>query len=167
MGAWLAEQIERFGTLEGLQIDGWSGVEMALAEREDGNHLWRDDRVPFLQLLTLRCSAGDQSFLITTAQNDDTWGLCIEATPASNYEAEPRSIYRQRDVPGLPSGIAGKPLIEVTCGNIASVRLQVGRRLLRLIAGEVYQDADDVLTIRFEDESVLAQVDGEHPDLEV
>jgi hypothetical protein len=156
---WIAEIVREFGQLRGEQITAWTGVEMALREEiATSGPQFEHPAVPCLQLLTIGASLGDGTFVtVGTYQDDSAWGLCLRRA-ASDYSADwagMAGIYRLRTLSELPTGEVDGVSTYLDEGVLAEVVLHIRGRALLLMAGELYESAQERLVFTRCDESVL------------
>ncbi|MBI2262765.1 MAG: hypothetical protein HYU62_14010 [Caulobacterales bacterium] len=181
MKAWLDAQSEAFRGLLGLEVLEWRGREMALDQDETERPLWRLPNVEVLQLDRLEAIGAETSICVTTIQNDDHFGLKLQApwladwqsgfdlsvpVDASPFLDDPKSIFRDVRLPQLPIGKIEDVSVRLSeeGGDIGTVTLLIGNAVVSMKAAEVYPGFDGSITIVDLDESILVQVDGAHPD---
>jgi hypothetical protein len=179
--AWLEAQSQAFRGLLGVEILEWRGREMAFDQDEGQRPVWRLPNVKMLQLDLLEAVGEGISFSVTTIQNDDHFGLGLQAPwvadwrsgfdlsvpiEESPFASDPNSIFRDIRLPQLPAGrIEGVSVKLSDDGeDIMSVDLIVGTTSMSMRAAEVHPGFDGSVTIIDLDESILIQVDGTHPD---
>ena len=158
---WIAQRVREFGQLRGQQITAWTGVEMALQEEiATGGQQFEDPAVPCLQLLTLGALLGDGTFVtVGTYQDDSAWGLWLRRA-ASDYSADwagmagMAGIYRMRTLSELPTGEVDDVSTYLDEEVLAEVVLHIRGRPLLLMAGELYESAQERLVFTRCDESV-------------
>jgi hypothetical protein len=161
---WIAERVRGFGQLSGQKISAWTGVEMALREEvAAGGPQFEDPAVPCLQLLTLGALLGDGTFVtVGTYQDDSAWGLWLRRA-ASDYSADnwagTGGIYRMRTLSELPTGEVDSVSTFLDEEVLAEVVLHIQGRPLLLMAGELYESAQERLVFTRCDESVLVFTD--------
>ncbi|GIG93371.1 hypothetical protein Pen02_83070 [Plantactinospora endophytica] len=160
---WIAERVREFGQLRGQHITAWMGVEMALREEiAAGGPQFEDPSVPCLQLLTLGASLSDGTFVtVGTYQDDSAWGLWLRRA-ASDYSADRAGMagtYRMRTLSELPTGEVDGVSTFLDEEILAEVVLHVQGRPLLLMAGELYESAQQRLVFTRCDESVLVFTD--------
>ncbi|MFB9238431.1 hypothetical protein ACFFWC_23355 [Plantactinospora siamensis] len=136
---------------------------MALRENVGaGGPQFEDPAVPCLQLLTLGASLGDGTFVtVGTYQDDTAWGLGLHR-PAGDCSADwagMAGIYRMRGLSELPTGEVDGVSTFLDEGVLAEVVLHIQGRPLLLMAGELYDSAQDRLMFSRCDESVLVFTD--------
>ncbi|MFC4017076.1 hypothetical protein ACFOW4_03850 [Micromonospora sp. GCM10011542] len=136
---------------------------MALRERiAAGAPQFEDRAVPCLQLLTLGASLGDGTFVtVGTYQDDSAWGLWLRGA-ASDYSADwagMAGIYRMRTLSELPTGEVDGVSTFLDEEVLAEVVLHIQGRPLLLMAGELYEFAQERLVFTRCDESVLVFTD--------
>ncbi len=165
---WIMERVREFGQLRGQQITAWTGVEMALREEgAAGGPQFEDPAVPCLQLLALRAALGDGTFAtVGTYQDDSAWGLWLRRAAGGDSVdwAGTAETYRVRTLSELPTGevdgvstfLAEEVLAEEV---LAEVVLHIRGRPLLLMAGEVYESAQERMVFTRCDESVLVFTD--------
>lgn len=172
MTDWIRSQRVHFEQLLNSNVDEWQAIEMALNEASTPEALvWHDKSVPMLQLLALFALVDSQWIRISTYQDDDEFGLSIESILSSPQELcqwadqnDETSIFRWRRPCELPTGRISQPEVKQNDrNNIATVEFKIQGRLIRLAAGEVYENQDQSFDIKLMDESVLVQVDGRFP----
>lgn len=172
MSEWIESQLSSFRSLDESSLSEWQIVEMALNEAATSDALvWYEQSVPMLQLLTLFVHVDSQWKQISTYQDDDEFGLSIDAVMSIPDESrrwpdvngEP-SIFRWRVADELPTGQLSNVLVQQNDrGNIETVEFQIQDRMIQLKPGEVYENDDNQFDVKFMDESVLVQVDGCSP----
>lgn len=160
---WIADRVWEFGQLRGQQITAWTGVEMALREKiAAGGPQFEDPAVPCLQLLTLSASLRDRTFVtVGTYQDDTAWGLWLRPAAGDNSAdwAGMAGIYRMRTLSELPTGEVDGVSTFLDEEVLAEVVLHIQGRPLLLMAGELYESAQDRLVFTRCDESVLVFTD--------
>ncbi len=162
--AWLAGQMAELETLQGLTVTAWSGIELALAERPSGAHLWGDPAAPLLQLSFLTATTTTGELALATAQDEETWGLYLLDEGESDDETfAAESTSRRRSLPELPTGLVSDLQVVTEADNIASISLTLGGARLIRRAGLVVEADDGTFEIREMDECILVQVDGARP----
>jgi hypothetical protein len=123
---------------------------------------FEDPAVPCLQLLTLGASLGDGTFVtVGTYQDDSAWGLWLSRA-ASDYSAHwagTAGTYRLRTLSELPTGEIDGVSTFLDEEVLAEVVLHIQGRPLLLMAGELYESAQDRLVFTRFDESVLVFTD--------
>jgi hypothetical protein len=123
---------------------------------------FEDPAVPCLQLLTLGASLGDGTFVtVGTYQDGSAWGLWLCRT-AGDYSADwagMAGIYRMRTLSELPTGEVDGVSTYVDEEALAEVVLHIRGRPLLLMAGELYESAQERLVFTRCDESVLVFTD--------
>jgi len=177
----LAAQSEAFRGLLGFEVLEWRGREMALDQDEAERPAWRLPTVEMLQLDRLEAVGAETSICVTTAQNDDHFGLRVQApwiidwqsgfdlsvpVDGSPFADDPVSIFRDVRLPQIPVGKIGDVSVRLSeeGGDIGTVTLLVGNAVVSMRAAEVYPHLDGSIAIIDLDESILVQVEGAHPD---
>jgi hypothetical protein len=160
---WITERVREVGQLRGQQIKAWTGVETALREETAvGGPQFEDRAVPCLQLLTLGAALGDGTFVnVGTYQDDSAWGLWLHRA-ASDHSADwagVAGIYRMRTLSELPTGEVDGVSTFLDEEVLAEVVLRIRGRPLLLMAGELYESAQERLVFTRCDESVLVFTD--------
>ncbi|MEU4240494.1 hypothetical protein [Actinoplanes sp. NPDC026619] len=159
--SWVADRIQEFDRLRGRWVKAWSGVEMALREEAalGGGPQFEDPAVACLQMLVLGAHLSDDSFVtVGTYQDDDVWGLRLGQQ--TNYaSAEWTGIYRLRGLPELPIGEINDVSVLLDEELLAEVVLRIHGQPVLLMAGEVYESAENRLSLVALDESVLVFTD--------
>lgn len=87
MADWLAGQRAAFAALTGLTASSWDGVEMALREESPDGPVFTDPDVRFLQLTWLRLRSGSGDRTVGVYQDDEEFGLQLEAAGRSLLSA--------------------------------------------------------------------------------
>jgi hypothetical protein len=143
--------------------DAWVN-EMALYGPEDAGH-FTDPSLDFVQanVLELRTSDG-QTFHISCVQDVDAWAIWPRVAPADKQlSPDPgEGTFRTRPMPEFPRGAVSK--LQIVTGEGASIqeiRMMIDQRDVFLRAGEVYENADGMLSVCDRDESVLVFLNGE------
>ena len=172
-GGWLP-----LSTLDGQEIVRWVGTEMAVSggdpvdEGEPNVYspvCWYHESVPYLQLSWLDIQLADGRELTLLAQLDDGrehYGFYL--VPAIAWvEALPRppwSIYRTRELTGLPTGTAHMSILRRDGpDNVIEFSLSIGSDILSFLAAEVYEQFDGTFRIVEADENILVQLNGAMP----
>lgn len=150
---WLAHQRNVLEALVGVTVTSWDGVEMALRDDSGDGPQFTDPQVRFLQLAWLRLRSGPKEQTIGVYQDDDCFGLCIEAT-GSPSPHDCYGIMRWRAL-DLPLGRIEGVKINLDEGTLARITLTIDGRDLLLVAGEVHETLDGRLEVHRLDESVL------------
>ena len=187
MRPWLRAQVASFQALAGLRIVDWRGSELALDDGPDGySPVWRHPNADAMQFSALQLLTAEGVITVTTAQNDDVFGLyrpdseiwptIIEhnARFAAKWnqpidpsaEVDPRSIYRNTLVPTLPVGAIGDATVTLSeqGTEIEEVVLGISGRRIALRAAEFRLEHDGKYSTSPLDESVLVQIDRRHPE---
>ena len=169
MADWTGDRVNEFRDLRGRRVTGWFGQEMAIREDfERTGPQFADANVPCLQLAVLTAmidSAADVTF--NTYQREGDFGLWIQPDHSRllrklfnrDDQVDPYSIFRDRNLWELPTGVISESLVTMDDGVIAEVVLQIGGSPLLIIAGEIEERLDldgsgDLAWRRF-DESIL------------
>ena len=156
MSDWVTARIAEFEKLLDHVVGAWDGIEILIGAKEDGSDDVQESSAPFLQLLVLELTLEDDRRLrIHTYQDDDVFGLMLEATaePLPEFDGD----YRRADLNSMPLGLIEKVETGLSeRGNIGELSLQIDGVELILVAGEVYEQEDNrSLRIVRDDESVL------------
>lgn len=179
--AWLSAQSDAFRGLLGFEVLEWRGREMALDQDELQRPVWRLPNVEVLRLDRLEAIGLDASICVTTIQNDDHFGLKLQAPWLADWQSgfdlgvpvdgspfadDPKSIFRDVPLAQLPVGTVEDVSVRLSDegGDIGTVTLHMGNAVVSMRAAEVYPDPNGSITIVDLDESILVQVDGAHPD---
>ena len=138
-----------------------------MAVREPGVNKkpdWYSSDIPMLQFERLILLLdGEKKVSLTTYQNDTTWGLyLIEGEEKSKLPtSEINCIFRERNIEELPIGIVSHVSIENDVNDdISEVILNINNQSISFKAGEIYEEPDNSLSVIYNDESVLVQVNG-------
>lgn len=166
--SWLQSQIELMESLRGKTITRWVGIEMALRETDDGIPEFRHRSVNYLQMSRLDAELKDeQTARIMTSQNDTVFGL-VRFDHLADIHAHTDEVgtefYCDRFVTELPIELVDDVKVLTDSDVIAAVHISIGADRISMFAGEVYDDYDNIYSVRFLDESVLVQLNGERPE---
>jgi hypothetical protein len=165
---WVAARADEFLGLEGQDVSGWWGVEVAFLGGEDGwPAVFSDERAPFLQLATLGATLGAATpIVVANYQNDYGFGLLVRPPtwacdqPPQDETDAPDGIYRYRQLTELPVGTTADVRVNLSAvGDISSVSFTVSGAPVLLVAGEVRERAFRGLEFVLDDESILAFTD--------
>ena len=104
MENWIDNQIEKFYSLNDHKVIHWTCIEMALRENPIE---WSNSKIPYLQCMRIDILLDNHDIeSLVTYQDDDEWGLhLLHQSTKINYDNEPNSIFRSRDLMELPKGI--------------------------------------------------------------
>lgn len=163
MENWIDNQIENLYSLKDLKVIHWTCIEVALRENPIE---WSNSKIPYLQCMRIDILLDNHEIeSLVTYQDADEWGLYLQdQSPKINFENEPKSIFRSRDLPELPKGIiTNVNVITNNTGNIHMLLLEIDNNLVSFKAGEVYENTDGSLFIREMDESILVQLNAKKP----
>lgn len=161
----------------------WLGHEMALAGGNavvtdetvtsgfagESPVLWVHPDVPFWQFTELDFELKSGRVCRLLSQIDDGTGpyglLLFELEKIQEpANAEDGSIFRTRELSGLPTGLAKFDVLRQSAsGAVIEVALAIGSDVVRLLAAEIHEQHDGSLHIHEEDESILLQVNGQRP----
>lgn len=168
--------------LDGQEIVRWVGAEVAVSGGEPVDEgeptvyspvCWYHESVPYLQLTWLDIQLADGRELTLLAQLDDGreyYGFYL--VPATAWvEPLPRppwSIYRTRELTGLPTGTAHVAMLRGDGPHaIIEFSLSIGSDSLSFLAAEVYEQFDGTFRIVEADENILLQLNGAFPQVAV
>lgn len=168
------ETYHPFAFIDGQEVTSWKGTEMALSADETGdiaqNIVWESEAIPFLQLISLDLILKDGSALRLLSQYEDGTGYHgLYLTSGFGQvtevgETSPTSIYRDRLLTNLPTGIV-RILSTRMDGPNATIEALVGVQddVIRFLSAEVYETWTGELEIKEADESILVQLNGKWP----
>ncbi|WP_435008319.1 hypothetical protein P12x_005559 [Tundrisphaera lichenicola] len=166
---WIRQQVELITTLRGRFVRRWIGCDMAFLEvGADGLPQWEHGSAPELQLVQIELDLiGDETARISNYQSYDQFGLYRDdgLPPLSpGLPEDPASIFRDRVLPELPSGeILDVHIVIDGEGDIAEVLLSVAGKVVRMRAGEYWEEEGGALSLHEMDNCILVQVDGRKP----
>ena len=151
-----------FSVFAGLEVAGWLGEEMALAEADDDRAvLWQHPSVPFLQFGAIELSLSSGAFVKWFSHIETGLYFHYVASSSAPVPAAHDSIFRTREIQELPSGpISHVNAREDQDGNVLEVQVRIGAVNVRFLAGEVEEQHDHSLRIVMPDECILVQVSG-------
>ena len=167
----MRHSLHPIAALAGHVITRWQGTEMALAEGSSPDEIrWGDASVPYLQLTHLELELTSGQALRLVSQLEDGTGFHglhlveLEHLSVLDRSANPLSIYRDRALSELPVGtIATTELRQDGPNAIVEAKLVISGTELRLLAGEVHEQADGSLLVVEPEESILVQVNRARP----
>jgi hypothetical protein len=167
----MPHSLHPIAALTGHVVTRWQGTEMALTEGLSPDDIrWEDASVPYLQLTQLEFQlASGQAFRLVSQLEDGTGfhGLHLvelEHLSVLNCSDNPSSIYRDRALSELPAGkIATAELRQDGPNAVVEAKVVISGTELRLLAGEVHEQADGSLLVVEPEESILVQVNRARP----
>ena len=176
------DEFSPFLRLAGQEIVRWVGAEVAVSGGEPVDEgeptvyspvCWYHESVPYLQLTWLDIQLADGRELRLLAQLDDGreyYGFYL--VPAAAFWVDeplprpPWSIYRTRELTGLPTGTAHVSILRADGPHaVIEFSLSIGSDSLSFLAAEVYEQFDGTLRIVEADENILLQLNGAMPQL--
>lgn len=165
---WLQTQIDLMESLRGKTITRWIGIEMALRDTDDGIPEFRHPTVNYLQLSRLDAELKDeQTARFLTSQNEVVFGI-VRFDHLADIHAHSDELgtefFCDRFISELPAGLVKDVKVRLDSEVIAEVQLYIGADCISMFAGEIYDDHDNKYSVRFLDENVLVQLNGERPE---
>lgn len=163
--------LAHINSLEGRHIVRWVALEMALSEHcsTQPGVRWYDQRVLYRQFVSVDMEMADGSVCRLLSREDESCGdhdLYLLERDAIELPALPEngSIYRTRELSELPTGMATfRPVERDSQDAIVRAELLIGGHVVLFWSAEVYERDDGCLDIVDRDESILVQLDGQHP----
>jgi len=177
--------VHHISYLEQREVVKWIGTEMALSGGEPvswadalGNvvneHtpiIWEHVSVPYRQFTGIDIYMDDGEVLSLLSQIDDGagyYGLYLLERRREDIDRvehrETPSIYQVVDLIELPVGMVGVSVNRKDGENaVLEATISIGKNVIRIVAGEVYDDKHGALRIVEPDEAILLQLNGERP----
>ncbi|MES2072003.1 MAG: hypothetical protein V4488_16725 [Pseudomonadota bacterium] len=133
--------------------------------------IWEHASVPYRQFTGIDIYMADGEVLSLLSQIDDGSGYyglyLLERQREDTDRVEQRetsSIYQVLDLIELPVGVAGVSVNRQNGENaVLEATISIGKNVVRIVAGEVYDDEHGVFRIVEPDETILLQLNGERP----
>ncbi len=152
---WTEKQIGIIRGLKGRSVVGFVATEIAFRGgdgADDGPPQFEDRSLPFMQVCPLYLNLdSDQTFRFITYQDDEFWGICFESQ-LNAWEPEldagsSDSLFRTRKLDGFPTGQVQSVEVHLDDdGQIAEVLLNISGDPILLVAGEVHERQDGMLS---------------------